>query len=229
MNQSQSLLSTGSGANSLMSLLSCARKASVVRESKEKPITANWGGRSRPLAKLHSAGISLRFVRSPLAPKITITQGLACCPCSCKVSVIFIRSVFDLPSGRFTWRSPPSPGARQIETAWRTGACLRNRLPRERQNAETVMLSGRVPVLSIRWLQGWSSAPRRNPRLARRIFRGTAVPTKKWRLNRAANWPRHCLSATLRSHRREESRTDSSPDCAAAWSLHRLRELHFQH
>src|SRR6266403_2886423 len=96
-NQSQSLLSMGSGANALMSLLSCARKASVVMESKEKPITANWGERSRPLAKLHSAGISLRFVRSPLAPKITMTQGLGCCPCSCKVSVIFIRSVLELP------------------------------------------------------------------------------------------------------------------------------------
>src|SRR5258705_1776532 len=80
-----------------MSLLSCARKASVVMEWEEKPITAKCGESSRSLAKLHNAGISLRFVRSPPAPKITITQGLACCPCSSKPSVIFVRSGISSP------------------------------------------------------------------------------------------------------------------------------------
>src|SRR6267378_1406100 len=73
-----------------MSLLSCSRNASVVSESYEKPITANCGESNRSLARLQSAGISLRLVRSPLAPKITIVHGLACCPCSSNPSLMFL-------------------------------------------------------------------------------------------------------------------------------------------
>src|SRR5260370_6560316 len=58
---------------------------------------ANWGERRLCFAKLHSAGISLRLVRSPLAPKITITQGLAWCPCPLKLSVIFVLSGIRFP------------------------------------------------------------------------------------------------------------------------------------
>src|SRR5260370_228569 len=58
---------------------------------------ANWGERRLCFAKLHSAGISLRLVRSPLAPKITITQGLAWCPCPLKLSVIFVLSGVRFP------------------------------------------------------------------------------------------------------------------------------------
>src|SRR5260370_9373382 len=58
---------------------------------------ANWGERRLCFAKLHSAGISLRLVRSPLAPKITITQGLAWCPCPLKLSVIFVLSDIRFP------------------------------------------------------------------------------------------------------------------------------------
>src|SRR5258706_15534696 len=38
---------------------------------------ANCFGRRLSWARLHSAGISLRLVRSPVAPKITMTQGAA--------------------------------------------------------------------------------------------------------------------------------------------------------
>src|SRR5262252_9677020 len=64
---------------------------------------ANCEESSLPCAKLHSAGISFRLVRSPLAPKITITQGLACCPCSCMSSVIWLDLILHsilLPSTR---------------------------------------------------------------------------------------------------------------------------------
>src|SRR5213592_2830815 len=38
---------------------------------------ANWSGRSLAAARLHNAGISLRLVRSPLAPKMTMMHGSA--------------------------------------------------------------------------------------------------------------------------------------------------------
>src|ERR1700688_3436545 len=53
---------------------------------------ANCGESSLSFAKLHNAGISLRLVKSPLAPKIVMTQGLAWCPCPLKLSVIFVLS-----------------------------------------------------------------------------------------------------------------------------------------
>src|SRR5260370_13885545 len=58
---------------------------------------ANWGERRLCFAKLHNAGISLRLVRSPLAPKITITQGLAWCPCPLRLSVMFVLSGIRFP------------------------------------------------------------------------------------------------------------------------------------
>src|SRR5882762_2621658 len=53
------------------------RKLSVVKSLPAKPMMANCLERRLSAARLHSAGISLRLVRSPVAPKITITQGAA--------------------------------------------------------------------------------------------------------------------------------------------------------
>src|SRR5712672_699266 len=53
------------------------RKLSVVKSLPAKPMMANCFERRLSAARLHSAGISLRLVRSPVAPKITITQGAA--------------------------------------------------------------------------------------------------------------------------------------------------------
>src|SRR5262249_60913021 len=64
-------------------------------------MTANWCESSESLARLHKAGISFRFVRSPPAPKITMTQGLACCPCTLSPSFVFIamwHSWFSIPT-----------------------------------------------------------------------------------------------------------------------------------
>src|ERR1700690_642667 len=41
----------------------------------ETPTMAKWSGSSFPLARLYSAGINLRLVKSPPAPKITITHA----------------------------------------------------------------------------------------------------------------------------------------------------------
>src|SRR5712692_11056731 len=43
--------------------------------ARAKPMTAKFSESRPPLARLYSAGISLRLVRSPPAPKITMTQG----------------------------------------------------------------------------------------------------------------------------------------------------------
>src|SRR5579883_2478103 len=51
------------------------RKLFVSYSLTAKPTTANCGGSSFSRERLQSAGISLRLVRSPVAPKITITQG----------------------------------------------------------------------------------------------------------------------------------------------------------
>src|SRR5438270_2097715 len=53
------------------------RKLSVVKSLPAKPMMANCLERRLSAARLQSAGISLRLVRSPVAPKITITHGAA--------------------------------------------------------------------------------------------------------------------------------------------------------
>src|SRR5712664_300997 len=53
------------------------RKLSVVKSLPAKPMMANCFERRLSAARLHSAGISLRLVRSPVAPNITITHGAA--------------------------------------------------------------------------------------------------------------------------------------------------------
>src|SRR5258706_1489370 len=60
-----------------ISSLRVFRKLSVVYSLPAKPMMANCLERRLSAARLHSAGMSLRLVRSPVAPKITITQGAA--------------------------------------------------------------------------------------------------------------------------------------------------------
>src|SRR5438094_176903 len=67
------------GANSFISAVSLSRNASVVIWSKEKPMIANWCESNPSCARFARAGRSFRLVRSPLAPKITMTQGEAFC------------------------------------------------------------------------------------------------------------------------------------------------------
>src|SRR5882724_9724705 len=67
----------GQEANCWISSLNSFRKLSVVPSSYANPMMANWSVSSFADARLHSAGISLRLVKSPLAPKMTMTQGSA--------------------------------------------------------------------------------------------------------------------------------------------------------
>src|ERR1700740_3127893 len=60
-----------------ISSASVLRKVSVSRSFPAKPMIANCLESRLSAARLHSAGINFRFVRSPVAPNITITQGEA--------------------------------------------------------------------------------------------------------------------------------------------------------
>src|SRR5258708_8123444 len=71
----QILVLIGAGAYLGISSPNIFRKLSVVKSFVAKPMMANWVERRLSSARLQSAGRSLRLVRSPLAPKITITQG----------------------------------------------------------------------------------------------------------------------------------------------------------
>src|SRR6266436_9990742 len=51
------------------------RKLSVVKSLPAKPMMANCLESRLSAARLQSAGMSLRLVRSPVAPKMTMTQG----------------------------------------------------------------------------------------------------------------------------------------------------------
>src|SRR5882724_7327236 len=53
------------------------RKLSVVKSFPANPMIANCLESRLSAARLQSAGMSLRLVRSPVAPKITMTQGEA--------------------------------------------------------------------------------------------------------------------------------------------------------
>src|SRR6266404_9167407 len=60
-----------------ISSASVLRKVFVSKSLPAKPMMANCLESRLSAARLHSAGMSLRLVRSPVAPKITITQGAA--------------------------------------------------------------------------------------------------------------------------------------------------------
>src|ERR1700719_2534487 len=51
------------------------RKDSVLKSLPAKPMIANCLDRRLSAARLQSAGMSLRLVRSPVAPQMTMTQG----------------------------------------------------------------------------------------------------------------------------------------------------------
>src|SRR5712664_807639 len=53
------------------------RKLSVLKSLPAKPMMANCLERRVSAARLQSAGMSLRLVKSPVAPKMTMTQGVA--------------------------------------------------------------------------------------------------------------------------------------------------------
>src|ERR1700692_3887947 len=75
LSQSHSFISIWAGAYFGTSSVSIFRKPSVLRSLDAKPMMANCLERRLSFARLHSAGMSLRLVRSPVAPKITMTQG----------------------------------------------------------------------------------------------------------------------------------------------------------
>src|SRR6185437_12598949 len=78
-------MSTSPTANSRMSLLARSRNSPTEKVSIETPMMANSSGSNLPLQRLYMAGISMRLVRSPPAPKMTIAQGPAGLP---KVSCV---------------------------------------------------------------------------------------------------------------------------------------------
>src|SRR5580704_8519068 len=71
------------------------RKSSVDMDPWENPTTANSRDNKSCLARLYSAGISLRLVKSPAAPKITMTQGSPGRPtrCGCEVGATAVSSM----------------------------------------------------------------------------------------------------------------------------------------
>src|SRR6267378_5242799 len=73
--QSQSFGSIGAEANLGISSANVFRKPAVSKSLPAKPTMANCLGRTSSWARLQSAGMSLRLVRSPVAPKMAITHG----------------------------------------------------------------------------------------------------------------------------------------------------------
>src|SRR6267154_3327677 len=53
----------------------CFRKDSVLKSFPAKPMMANCLESRLSAARLQRAGMSLRLVKSPVAPKMTMTQG----------------------------------------------------------------------------------------------------------------------------------------------------------
>src|SRR6266404_9627327 len=78
------------------------RNCSNVKSSTETPKTAKSLGSRFAFTKLKSAGISLRFVRSPAAPKRTITHGPAGLPVWSNALARF--AVFAVAMGYFVAR-----------------------------------------------------------------------------------------------------------------------------
>src|SRR5437660_8664479 len=108
MSQDQKFGSIGRVAYSLHSCVSFSRKASEVKLLEENPTRANWRGSRFDSAKLHSAGINFRLVKSPDAPKITITQGSGGWPLAGRFGFMFASSL----------RTCAQRG-RRIDAAWR--------------------------------------------------------------------------------------------------------------
>src|SRR6266436_6129819 len=73
--QSQSFGSMGVETYFGISADSIFRKLAVSKSLPAKPMMANCLGRTSSWARLQRAGMSFRLVRSPVAPKITITHG----------------------------------------------------------------------------------------------------------------------------------------------------------
>src|SRR5690242_5720650 len=61
--------------NSLIAAFISSRNSWLVLGRRAKPMTQNSGGSRWPSSRLYSAGSSLRWGRSPLAPKMTMLQG----------------------------------------------------------------------------------------------------------------------------------------------------------
>src|SRR5581483_64368 len=104
------------------------------------------GGSSFSRERLQSAGISLRLVRSPVAPKITITQGEAVGLSAWFMSEpAFVRADARETSAPLSFRC-----ARRIESASRKAASPRSLLHRERQSARRALRSAPAPERRIR-------------------------------------------------------------------------------
>src|SRR5258708_35376497 len=73
--QSHILRSMGSGANCGISAVRDLRKDSVVKSPPATPMMAKCWGKTFSCARLSRAGSSLRLVRSPVAPKMTMAQA----------------------------------------------------------------------------------------------------------------------------------------------------------
>src|SRR5579875_111934 len=94
--QSQNAQFSGTLANSVRSSRTRCLNCSSLRSSSAKPTSAKSEGSSFFFARLYKVGSNLRFVRSPVAPKMTIVHGSpglpctvtarSCCSCSTCVS-----------------------------------------------------------------------------------------------------------------------------------------------
>src|SRR6185437_4611351 len=157
------------------------------------------------LERLYSAGISLRAVRSPVAPKITITHGPVWrgAPVGVRSRVGSSRSmlcgmvVFSpimrlVSSVRFV---------RQIFVAWRLAAFLRTCVPggngSEYKAPRTAPLQGRL----LQWRHGWSSGLHPNPARSLCIQRDWDFPPAPWRSDRAARTKPRCHASKLQRYR----------------------------
>src|ERR1051326_6929396 len=85
-------------------------------------MTANLSVSSFEAARLHSAGMSLRLVKSPLAPKMTITQGSAGraggCVCAAAGALVVAEGLaFMQPEICWLLSSSPLPARRPFPPA----------------------------------------------------------------------------------------------------------------
>src|SRR6185503_17613094 len=91
------------------------RKTSLLISVRETPITAKGSGRTRLWNKDQSAGTSFRLVRSPEAPKITITQDSSATviPSASPRAPARLRQGLEIAQGLRRLQSPESvPGVR---------------------------------------------------------------------------------------------------------------------
>src|SRR6266404_3504098 len=173
------------------------RKLSVVKSFPANPMIANCLESRLSAARLESAGMSLRLVRSPVAPKMTMTQGEA-------TGFAFERFMrvpcneFNAPRLRIdSWFRPSLPRDRRIENASRTKAWRRIRLHLGTRIARTGLRSIRKRARRTQCRREWSSGLRRNPTLGQKNARGKAAREARWRSGRAARRQRRCRGARL--------------------------------